>query len=415
MEKLRTTVKRSETSTDTSMCAVRIVSLRMTQEQQARAKASRAFERHVSSFLETEIRSPFSYRKLTATSFAVNGKCADEDFDAYVLELHDSLLEFLFGTDATADHDVLVFAGNDVDLARFLTADQDEASDMSAHFVEAARRTVAERMDAKRKGVRSESPGEKKRPLYYRGVLLATHHALIAYTVTPADVSTTQARHVKTDLNLYWFLDALGGDSIGFSSRVFEKISYLLQTDQSESGAPILAVPVSYRTLMSNKYRRQFIDLIESHPDWVRDHMFLSVVGAPANPGSSVAQRFSGEFLPLFQKIDWQIGTAEFNLGQLFGCKLHSVTLDLSRTGNKRQNELDHFIRRIPEIRKQNIRAGLSGIRNREELDLCLKNKAVYVSGDAITSPLAGFGPAQTIDLNLLPIQEQTILGNLHL
>lgn len=389
--------------------AVRLVSLRMSTDQAQRAEKASGFVRSINSFLESEITPPFSYKKVTPTAFALNGKCTLDELDNYIDRLQTQLLEFLFGTDRNEDNQVLFFAGSDVEVATFLSASNEDAIKQS----EVYRKKLQERLTAREAADTSTLvPVNGVRNLLYRGVLLCPRSILLSYAVTP-ETSESQERNnsIRNDIDVGLYLEYLGEKAIDYSIRVFEKISYLLQTGGPNIRKSVFIIPLAYRSLITGQDRRIFLNVLKQHPDWVRQNMLLSVFRCPPRPGSSVLQRFSGEFSTLFRTIGWQVSDPEFSMDVFAGCQFHSLTFDTHELRPpRREKSLKKFLSRCGDLRAMNIRAAVSGVSTKAELDLCISAGVVYASGDAVTSALPTYAPAQLVDMRDLPIREPTVL-----
>lgn len=394
---------------DTSAGAVRLVSLRLSHQQQNIVDKSEHFSKYVGNFLETEVRSPFRYKQVSPTAFAINGACSPPVFDDYAFSLHERLMQFLFGTERCDDCQILFFAGSDVEVARFITETDEEALARSKAYLKRISDEKTSKQSGDDKGIKRI---RGKRPLFYRGILACPQRVLLAYAITPAADLPDQSGNLNRDINLARYLDFRGDEAMEFSKRIFDKASYLLQTSRADMQSMILAVPLRYRSLLSSQDRRAFLNNVADHPSWVRDQMFLSVSGAPPNPSSSTIQRFIGEFSTNFRTIDWQVYSADFDLNIFTGCRLHSITLDLDQVKTNREKVLAQFISRAADLRRLKIRPGVSGLENAKELIACLKNQIVYASGNAVTKPLPQPALAQKIDLRDLPIIEPTVLGS---
>lgn len=403
VERSRSTVKSSRAS------AVRLVSLRLKKSESELAANSNLFARSVNSFLESEIKPPFQYKKVTATAFALNGKCTVEELDDYIDNLQNRILEFLFGTDRDNDCEVLFFSGSDVDVANFITMPENDARDMAIKF----HRDRQERKHAEDiKTGRFPSSVKGKRELLYRGILLCPHKVLLSYAITPdAGTADQETKSSGTDINLGNYLEFRGDEAIDFSIRIFDKISYLLQTGGQEMKTCVLVVPIDYKSLLKKQHRDRFLENLKQHPDWVRQNMILSVFRCPSHPGSTILQKFAGLFGPLFRTIDWQVTDPDFNLHALTGCHFHSLTFDMFLLRpNQRQKALERFTRRAAELKQHKIRAAVSGVETSEELMQCLASGIVYASGNAVTAPMKAFAPAQKVEIRYLPILEPTAL-----
>lgn len=398
-----TTARTSRTS------AVRLVSLRLKKSESELAATSSLFARSVNSFLESEIKPPFQYKKVTATAFALNGKCTPQELDDYIDDLQSRILEFLFGTDRDDDCDILFFSGSDVDVANFITMPENGAREMAIKF----NRDRQERKRAQDiKSGRFPPAVNGKRELLYRGILLCPHKVLLSYAITP-DAGTTdqENRSSGIDVNLGNYLEFRGDEAIDFSIRIFDKISYLLQTGGQEIKTCVLVVPIDYKSLLKRQHRDRFLENLKQHPDWVRQNMILSVFRCPSHPGSTILQKFAGLFGPLFRTIDWQVTDPDFNLHALTGCHFHSLTFDMFLLRpNQRQKALERFTRRATELKQHKIRAAVSGVETTEELLQCLASGIVYASGNAVTAPMKVFAPAQKVEIRDLPILEPTTL-----
>lgn len=396
--------------TETRAGAVRLVSLRLNKAQKETAEKSQHFSKFVGAFLEAEIHSPFRYKQVSPTAFAINGLLDEKRFDAYIYDLHEKLMEFLFGTERCSDCNILFFAGSDIEVAKFITEPEEDAIARSQRFM---KRLAEDQEQADRKSSASNAlrPIAGKRPLLYRGILACPQQVLLAYAITPSLNPDPTAIHNQEDIDLARYLDFRGKDAISFSIRIFDKASYLLQTSESEMRSVVLLVPISYKSLLSKQDRQAFLNNMADHPDWVRDQIFLSVFNAPDYPSSSVMQGFVGEFSSRFRTIDWQVTRPDFDLSLFLSCRFHSITLDLYQAGSQREKFLEAFLKRIPELRAKKIRPGVSGINTTSELLRCLDAKMVYASGNAVTAPLPSPAPAQKVSSCDLPVLEPTVLS----
>ncbi len=398
---------------ETTAGAVRLVTLRLTGSQNDLAKKSQHFGRYVRSFLETEVKSPFRFRQVSPTAFALNGKCSPKAFDRYTISLHDRLMEFLFGTEGSRAAQVIVFAGTEQEVAEFITEPEDKAIERSKKYLNRVLSELKE-VDTPEPTAASDHHIERyagKRPLLYRGILACPHQVMIAYAITPnanPDASTSETR--PADLDLARYLSFRGEEAIDFSIRLFDKASFLLQTSQKEMQSVIFLVPIAYRSLLAHKESEQFLQNANEHPEWVRNQIFVSVFGAPPRPSTSIIQRFGTEFSSQFRTLDWQVTEPDVDPTLFLGSRLHSLTFDLHGHKSKREQLIRQFIEAASDLHSLKIRAGITGIDTPEELKLAIKGKLTYVSGNAVTAPLMNYAPPQKVDLQDLPILEPTVL-----
>lgn len=404
---------------ETTAGAVRLVTLRLSNIQKLQAKKSQHFSRHVRSFLETEVKPPFRYRQVSPTAFALNSLCSREEFDRYTIRIHDRLLEFLFGTEGSATTDILVFAGTEQEVAEFVTEPEDKAVERSRKYLQGVLSDLkkekepppTEPASSPVEGYISRMAG--KRPLVYRGILASPHNVMIAYAITPnANPGGIQPGVPPTDIDLARYMSFRGDEAINFSTRIFDKASYLLQTSSKDMQSVILLVPLSYKSLLSQKETGHFLKIATEQPEWVRNQMFISVFGAPKHPSTTVIQRFRSEFSPYFRTLDWQVTEPDFDHNLFLGSRLHSLTFDLHGHKFRRDHLITQFIDKIDDLRALKIRAGITGIDSRDELSIALKSKLTYLSGNAITAPLTNYSPAHQIELRDLPILEPTVLNS---
>ena len=391
---------------DTRAGAVRLVSLRLSKSQSRLANESHHFSKFVGNFLNTEVKPPFKYRQVSSTAFAINGQCNADYFDSYVIDLHDRLMEFLFGTEREHDYQVLFFAGSDVDVATFITEPEEDAIQRSKAFQKAV--TTRQATPAPTVSDTGIDRMTGKRPLLYRGILACPPRVLLAYAITPA---ANPNYPMGDDIDLNRYLKFRSHDAIDFTIRLFKKASYFLQTASREMRSVVLLVPISYRSLLSQHDRHEFMAVMADHPDWVRDQMFLSVFDTPDQPSTTAVQRFASEFSPKFRTMDWQTTRPDITLSTFLGSRLHSMTFDLHGTKSNREKRLRSFLDRTSELKSLKIRAAVTGVDTRKELQLCLDARIAYVSGNAVTAPLPGPAPAQKISLSDLPIREPTVIG----
>lgn len=400
---------------ETAAGAVRLVTLRLTGNQNVLAKKSRHFGRHVRSFLETEVKSPFRFHQVSPTAFALNGKCSPKTFDRYTISLHDKMMEFLFGTEGSRAAQVIVFAGTEKEVAEFVTEPEDKAIERSKKYLS---RVLTELQEVNDPEPTATAPPDHlierykgKRPLLYRGILACPHHVMIAYAITPnANPEASPSDALPADLDLARYLSFRGEEAIDFSIRLFDKASFLLQTSPKDMQSVIFLVPIAYRSLLAHKESQQFLQNANEHPEWVRKQIFISVFGAPQRPSTSIIQRFGTEFSSQFRTLDWQVTEPDFDPTLFLGSRLHSLTFDLHGHKTKRNQLISQFIKTASDLHSLKIRADITGIDTPEELKLALKGKLTYVSGNAVTAPLTNYAPPQKVDLQYLPILEPTVL-----
>lgn len=383
--------------------AVRLVSLRLTASERSLVESSKSISVFIQRFLEKAVQPPFRFKQISELSFAISAPCDDDMFSDYAITLHERLKEFLFGSERSEEADVLVFAGNDVDVAKFLSETEEEASARSEAFVKRVQDAKAE------SGSIVVNPAFKpmtgKRPLLFRGILECKHNVLLAYAITPSSSDRYESGDfVHGDISLAQYLQFRGAESIRFSMRVFDKASYLLQTSREEGQKVFFNCPLSYRSVLSIQDKHQFFENMNQHPDWVRDHMFLTVYAAPPSASSSVIQRFCSQFSPYFRFLDWHVTHSDFAPNQFMAGHLHSVSLDLDNVRSHREQELRHFLEKVASLRKLKIRAGVYGVETVEELRQCAQAGVTYASGNAITGALTSFSPVRTVSPGELPI-----------
>ena len=266
--------------------AVRLVTLRLSESERARAAASRSIGSYVGAFLESEVKDPFRYKQFSFSAFAVSATCSENVFNAYILDLHERLKQFLFGTDQDKTTTALFFAGTKEEIALFLTEPVENAIKRSEAYIQ---KTAASQYSPEESSSTQRiTPIQGKRPLLFRGILECKHDVLLAYAITPS-----VGEDFAGDLDLASYLAFRGDDAVEFEIRVMERASAILRSADSTDQKVIFTCPVSYGTLQSNQQKRDFTDAAMHQPRWVRDHMILSVLGAPSTPSSSAIQRFS--------------------------------------------------------------------------------------------------------------------------
>ena len=389
---------------------MRLISLRLNRNEEEASQYSEGFQRSVSTFLETEVRPPFYCKQVAPTAFAFNSKVDQERFDAFLEDIYERMVSFLFGTERSHDAELLFFSGTDVEIATFLTEPEEEARKRS-------RRYMLDFRNRDKKSSEVEAPLERitgRRPLLYRGILVCPKNVLLAYAITPAsNASLGESSIEMTDTDIGRYLEFRGAEAVDFSNRIYDKASYLLQTATDEMKSIVLLVPICYNSLLSPHDREVFLNNMRQHPDWIRKQIILSVFNTPRQPSTSIIQRFMGEFAPYFPNIDWQVREPAIRSDTFMGCHIHSVTFDMHRlSGALRDQKLREFCRHIPQMRAQKIRAAVTGVETFEELMMCCKAGVIYASGNAVTSALKNCAPAQTIDIKELPIRELTVVDS---
>lgn len=401
---------RSQLIAETAAGAVRLVSLRLNHKEITAARQNEAYQRSVAAFLETEVKPPFFCHQISATAFAFNSKSDSDRFDAFIDNIYDKLTTFLFGTERAHDAEILVFAGTDTEVAEFLSEPIHEARKRSRNY-------LFEASNRKRKPGVIEEPLQHipgKRPLMFRGILVCPKNVLLAYAITPAsNASLNDPGMEMTDTDLGRYLRFRGAEAVEFSNRIYDKASYLLQTATQDMNSIILLVPICYNSLLSSHDRDAFYANMERHPEWIRKQLILSIFNTPLQPSTSIVQRFMSEFAHYFQNIDWHVTSPDIRPDIFTGCHLHSVTFDMHHiAGGQRERALETFSRQIPQLKALKIRAAVSGVDTREELNTCIRAGVIYASGDAVTAALKSCGPAQTVALEDLPILEPTIIDD---
>lgn len=398
---------KSKLIAETKAGAVRLVSLRLNAVEGETIRASETFQRSVAAFLETEVKPPFFCHQISPTGFAFNSHADPERFDAFIEDMYQRLSAFLFGTERKHDGELWFFGGPDVEVARFLSESPIAARERSRQYL----------LNLSKKHHRHEgqAPLQRlvgKRPLLFRGILLCPKNVLLANAITPA--SNTYAADPSmevSDAELGRYLRFRGAEAVQFSNRIFEKASFLLQTAPEHMRSIILLVPICYNSLLSPHDRELFLDNMKKHPDWIRKQLILSIFNTPAQPSTSIVQRFMGEFSQYFKNIDWHVSDPDVRPDIFTGCHLHCVTLDLQTTPPaQRMRVLERFSHNISKLRDLKIRPAVSGVDTREELEFCLSSGIIYASGDAITPALQTCCPALTVDIRDLPMLEPTVM-----
>ena len=403
----------SRTISESAAGAVRLVTLRLTGDQTELAAKSKNFGRHISFFLDKEVRDPFRYKQLSKTSFALNGRCEPSIFDRYCMDIHERLVEFLFGSEGRAPFELIVFAGSEEEVAKFIIEPEKDAIERSKTYL---KRVLArlEDEDEENAGCQDLPPIQQvsgKRRLLYRGILACRQSVLVAYAITPSASEAPDPPGVRPqDIDLARYLSFRGTEAVDYSIRVFDKASYLIQTGGRSMRSIIVLIPVSYKTLLSNSEKDRFLANLDDHPEWVRDQLFLSIFDTPPRPGSSIIQRMTTELHQYFRTIDWQVTTPHIDPSLFAGCNIHSITLDMRAHKINRRKIIQQFAQKIPEMKDMRIRPAITNIDTREELELTMRCRITYASGDAVTAPLPNCAPAQKVDFQDLPILEPTVL-----
>ena len=393
--------------------AIRLVSLRLTSDQEQLMDGSKMFSRFVEQFLETEVQRPYRFKQLSGTSFMINGPGSPSDFEDYVLTLHDSLKAFLFGSeDKEATNDFLTFAGTEEEVATFATEPEEKARKRSESFMSSVRMRQIEN-----DRVANDDPEEEK-PLTmsgtrYRGFFHCQKKALLGFRITPAHDDVNQTIGFQdVDRNISQTIRAAGDNAIDFCIDVLEKSSADLQSDAARSSAIVFNCPFPYGSLSSSADKSRFLACLSRQPEWVRNRIILTVEGTPPSTNSSMLIRYKTEFSPLIRNLGWMLGGNDLAPAEFIGSQLHAVGLDLDQVTTSRETALRSFCKHVPALKELRIAQAVRGLRSLEELNICIDHGIVYASGDAITSALRQFVPAQLVKPERLPLNDQHLFNN---
>lgn len=386
----------SERHAGQSMGAVRLISIDETSGN-VRPQNGQTIEKYVTRFLENHVSAPYQFKQFSAHSFAIHGPGTEESLKTYVIALHRQLKDFLFGASSDTSEDALSFAGPDADVAQFLTEPADKARARSEAF-EAEEERKQHALNGSMMGEAREVEADTH-PLLFRGVMECQHSALFSFIITPRSTKS-----YLSDANPAHFIDALGPNAIDYEIHAFEAASHFLKDAAKKHMNVMFQLPLSYRTLLSSRRKTAYINALKQHPVWVRDQMFLSIVGAPTSPHSGVIQRYVSEFRPWFRFLDWRVTNPKFIVENLTVPKLHSVTLELQQTEKNREQKISAFIKRVAPLKRARVRAGVTGLSNGYELVQAIAGGIRYASGDAITAPLSHYRAAVKINAANLPL-----------
>lgn len=333
-------------------------------------------------FLAQAIRAPYRCEKVNGLTFVIIGPEESSEFNAYVAKVHRNLQEFLFGEEVSGKIEVLSFAGHCEDVVVFLDEDPTAAVARSDAFHDQVRtqeqgpRDVSYDWRAQRKKLGADA-------FAYRGIYECKHLILLSYMVT-----ARKAPEASLDMRLGQYLRLQGSDAIHFEIDAYKKAVEYVSLFQSNKMPIVMGVGVTLGTLLSPRARETYMRALQPQPALAAG-LVSCIVGGPDAPPRSTAAQIMAQLSPHFKFIDWQTSNPALDVASFVDKAMHSVTLDLEETGARRAQALERFIGRVGELRALGLRAGLAGVDTREELDAGLDAGVVYVSGRAVTEPLA--------------------------
>jgi len=181
-----------------------------------------------------------------------------------------------------------------------------------------------------------------------------------------------------------------------------------------ESALPVLAgpfggllfLPISFSSIVHRPTRELYLPLLAQLPAARRNQLAVSVYDVPRDPSFTAMSQLAAFLGTYFSFIDLGVTDPGFRVEKLATGVVDSVTLVIVDTDQKtRLAGIRRFMDNRENYRRQKIRAAVSHIRTKAELDFCLARGAQFLSGPAVSDLLDAPAEAGALIPTELPLR----------
>lgn len=169
----------------------------------------------------------------------------------------------------------------------------------------------------------------------------------------------------------------------------------------------MLFLPISFSSIIHRATRETYLEALEALPADARSTLVASVYGVPRAPTFTAIGQIKTFLDPYFGYIDLQTEDPDFAIEGLAMEAVNSVTLTLPDTDEGgRLAAATRFMANRDAYQRRRIWCALSNVRTRRELGFCIRQRAAFLSGMAVSETLVTPAPAGRCVATLLPVRE---------
>lgn len=169
----------------------------------------------------------------------------------------------------------------------------------------------------------------------------------------------------------------------------------------------LLFLPISFSSTINRPTRESYIDGLEALPNAARPRLAAAVYDVPRAPSFAAIRQLKAFLAPYFSFIDLQTADPDFQIDSLMMETVHSVTLTLPETDEGgRLAAATRFLANRDAYQRRRIWTAITNVRTRRELEFCVRLRAPFLSGRAVSGQLVA--PAEPIRCSAerLPLRE---------
>lgn len=211
----------------------------------------------------------------------------------------------------------------------------------------------------------------------YRGVYFGPRNAFFGSIIAPAQ--DPAGRHCR-------FLDAwktpTGADELDFDQLTLRVAQAALRQD-----VPGVAyVPLNFATVITRMRFERLRGELERLSMFPRNRLAATLYGVPSSPPSGSLSLVIEALRNAFGVVDLQAPTPDFLCPAFVANCARSITfMPQGKTPAKRAAEIEAFLERLPEFKAAKLWVSVGQVQTQDELELCLRLKAPFVFGPAVS------------------------------
>lgn len=226
---------------------------------------------------------------------------------------------------------------------------------------------------------RAATPGAPRAPIsaVYRGVYFTPRSAFFGSIVAPSnDPAGRPSRLLET------WRTPTGVDELEFDQQALRTAVAVLAQD-----VPGVAyVPLSFATVITRMRFERLRGELDRLIAFPRNRLAATLYGAPPSPPSGSLSLVVEALRGAFGVIDVQAPTPDFLCPAFVPNCARSITfVSQAKAPAKRAAEIEAFLQRLPEFKAAKLWVTVGQVQSAEELDLCLRLKAPFVFGPAVS------------------------------
>lgn len=168
-----------------------------------------------------------------------------------------------------------------------------------------------------------------------------------------------------------------------------------------------LFIPISFSSAVHRDTRERYLDAMERLPEAARPRLTAAIYGVPRAPTFAALSQLKTFLDPYFALIDLQTADPNFQIDTLATEAVGSVTLTLPDVDEgARWAAASRFMANRDAYQRRRIWPAITNVRSRRELEFCIKLRVPFLSGKAISDPLAAPATPHQYGADRLPLHD---------